>query len=230
MRKNRRHARAHRQLVGDIRTWGWSGLLRLPENEDERPRSCSEPTGCAGARPNPAAAALRPTEVAGGVTREAAARTGSRRARRRRRGCVDVGGEGAVDAGSPIPAQTSVIIGTLEHHQVIVGGPTSAMYHVVRPSRTLDGDGKPATLAAYLERRAHYIGCVTTGAPTVLTAPLPTHRRSASPMRPDGPLITPALRLPPAILGAGRISAWPAGTIRRPCSRLFEDVASPISP
>lgn len=171
------------QIVSDVSDMGGAGLLDLTRNAyDEGLMAAYGLSAFRHLLPR----LLWPTDVAGVVTPEAAARTGLAAGTPVVAGFFDVVA-GAVGAGVTRIGQASVILGTWSVNQAVVAAPVPAAFMScgIAPGRFMAMENS-ATSAANLEWVAHAM----MGADAFATA---DRMAATAPMRPDAPLYHPYL-------------------------------------
>ncbi len=177
------------RIVSDVSDMGGAGLLRLPQNgydndlfaayELQQFQQLFPPL-------------LWPTDVAGTVTPEVAARTGLVAGTPVVAGFFDVVAS-AIGAGVTSPGQASVILGTWSVNQAIVASPSADVFMSCgfAPGQFMAMENS-ATSAANLEWMAHTVLAHdrrAAGRPFILADTL----AGAAPVRADGPMYHPYL-------------------------------------
>ena len=177
------------RIVSDVSDMGGAGLLRLPENAYDDGLLAAYGLQCFQHLLPPL---LCPTDVAGSITPEVAARTGLVAGTPVVAGFFDVVAS-AIGAGVTARGQASVILGTWNVNQAIVAQPTPDVFMSCgfAPGQFMAMENS-ATSAANLEWIAHTLlahdGRATAG-PFALADAL----AGAAPLRADGPMYHPYL-------------------------------------
>jgi L-xylulokinase len=211
------------RVASEVSDMGGAGLLRLPENSYDD--DLLEAYGLAQSR-SILPPLLWPTDVAGTVTAEVAARTGLAAGTPVVAGLFDVVAS-AVGAGVTRPGEASVIIGTWSINQAIVEKPAGNVFMScgLTPGRYMAMENS-ATSAANLEWMVHHLlrhDERADGTPYALADALAL----ASPLRADAPMYHPYLygasSDPSARAGFFGIAGWhDTGDLLR---ALFEGVS-----
>lgn len=178
------------EIVSDVSDMGGAGLLRLPENRHDD--ALMDAYGL-GAHKRLLPPLLWPTDVAGRVTREVAARTGLAAGTPVAAGFFDVVAS-AAGAGVTSVGEASVIIGTWSINQAIVAAPNPHVFMScgVAPGRFMAMENS-ATSAANLEWLAHNLLAHDSRAAGSGAFALADALAADVPLRSDGPLYHPYL-------------------------------------